>query len=352
MQRNLLAQALALAIVVPTALSAAQSEVDVRAAARAFEEGQRAQLAGDYVRAANLFEMAHRAAPAAAALRAAIRNHRAAGALARAATLSLEAIARYATDAVTRTLAQEVLSESEERLGRIRVTCASPCGITVDGALVSLRSVQEMDIFVEPGARAVQAEFDAGGRASAEVRVEEGQVQPLSLGPPLEETMPVEEPAFEEPAAQEPTDELANIEGEASSQGEDRPPGAFRHEPRRLERSSRRGWSPAVTYVGVGVVAVLGASLVWSVANLLDTSQSYEANPTRALYERGQDKIRRTWLLGAATAAAALGTVLVALLATDWYGDDDAAAAVWMPTLSLSPEGVGLGLAGRFGGRR
>lgn len=353
MPRTLLAQALALAIVAPAALSAAQPEADVRVAARAFEEGQRAQLEGDYVRAANLFEMAHRAAPAAAALRAAIRNYRAAGSLARAATLSLEAISRYATDAPTRSLAQEVLSESEGRLGRVRVSCASPCGVTVDGALVSLRSVETMEVFVEPGARAVQADFDAGGQATAEVEVAAGEVQAVSLEPPPEEAAAPAD-AGDDEASGAASDLGAGREASGDhAAGETEPPrGAFRHEPRRLQRPPRRGWPPAVTYVGIGVTAGLGAVLVWSVANLLDTSETYEANPTRELYERGQDKIRRTWLLGAATAAAALGTVLIAVLATDWYGDDDEAARAWSPTLSLSSEGAGLGLVGRFRGLR
>ncbi|MFK8002487.1 MAG: hypothetical protein AB8H86_23050, partial [Polyangiales bacterium] len=63
------------------AFANAQESVDVQAAARAYEQGQLAQLQNDYARAARFFEIAHRAAPAAAAIRSAIRNHHAAGAL-------------------------------------------------------------------------------------------------------------------------------------------------------------------------------------------------------------------------------------------------------------------------------
>src|SRR5260370_26192182 len=71
---------------------------DVDGAARAFEEGQRAQLHRDYARAADLFELADRSAPNAAALRSAIRNFEAAGNAAHAATLAAPAIERYPND--------------------------------------------------------------------------------------------------------------------------------------------------------------------------------------------------------------------------------------------------------------
>lgn len=362
MSRTLIAVGLAAALVVAASRSEAQVEPDVRAAARAFEEGQRAQLAGEYERAANLFEVAHRAAPAPAALRAAIRNYRAAGALARAATLSLEAISRYATDSATRALAQEVLSENEDGLARIRVRCALSCGVSVDGALVSLQSVREMELFVSPGARTLRADFDGGGQATATVDVAAGEVRTVELDLPAPTGAaepPTEEPATADPAtgagsADPTTVEPATAEPEAGASSR----GAFRREPRRLARPSRRGWPPAVTYVGVGVTAVLGAALVWSVASLLDTSESYQANPTRELYERGQDKIRRTGLLGAATGLAALGTLLIAVLATDWRDDGPSSARssdrdnAWVPTLSFSPEGGAVGFVRRFGGYR
>jgi hypothetical protein len=50
------------------------AQEDVQAASAAFAEAQRAQLRGDFPRAAELFEIADQAAPSPAALRSAIRN--------------------------------------------------------------------------------------------------------------------------------------------------------------------------------------------------------------------------------------------------------------------------------------
>ena len=72
-----LATCLTLLLVTP--LAAAQETPstpgsDVNAAAAAFQEGQRLQLAREYARAAEFFEIADHAAPSAAALRSAIRS--------------------------------------------------------------------------------------------------------------------------------------------------------------------------------------------------------------------------------------------------------------------------------------
>lgn len=312
-------------------VAAAQpSDGDVRAAARAFEEGQRAQLERDYARAAQLFEVAHRAAPAPAALRSAIRNHEAGGAHARAATLSLEAIARYATDAPTRTLATQVLSDHEAELGRVTVRCDSPCGVLVDGSPVSLRSVTQLEFFVDAGAHTVGAAFDSGGTQEAQVEVAAGGSESLSLVAPE-----VEEPTLE-PVPDPPPRE--------------REPGEFRREPLQIDRESRRGWSPVGAWIGIGATAALGAVLVWSIVDLFDTSDSFKANPSPELFESGQDKIRRTWILGVTTGVVAIGTLLIAVLATDWSGGDEDTA--WVPQLELGREGGTLGVVGRFGGLR
>ncbi len=141
----------------------AQSD-DVQAAARAFEEGQRAQLQQQYARAAQFFEIAHRAAPAPAAIRAAIRNHRAAGALPRAATLALVARTDYADDAETTALTQSVLEEAETTLAQAQVVCATPCTVSIDGRLATLAPIASVRVFVSPGAHEVSTRF---GEATA-----------------------------------------------------------------------------------------------------------------------------------------------------------------------------------------
>ncbi|MBK6528272.1 MAG: hypothetical protein IPF99_01385 [Deltaproteobacteria bacterium] len=87
--------AICLTLMLVTPLAAAQEAsppgdvTDVNAAAAAFQEGQRLQLAREHARAAEFFEIADHAAPSPAALRSAIRSHQAAGHAVRAATLSL-----------------------------------------------------------------------------------------------------------------------------------------------------------------------------------------------------------------------------------------------------------------------
>ncbi|HWE31301.1 MAG TPA: hypothetical protein VHB97_25020, partial [Polyangia bacterium] len=117
------------------ALSYAQNTPaeDVDGAARAFEEGQRAQLHRDYVRAAELFELADRSAPSAAALRAAMRNFDAAGNGEHAATLAGHALERYPADPETRKLAERLLAKLAPTLGQLSVRCPADCALVLDG---------------------------------------------------------------------------------------------------------------------------------------------------------------------------------------------------------------------------
>ncbi|HJK89304.1 MAG TPA: hypothetical protein RMH85_18270 [Polyangiaceae bacterium LLY-WYZ-15_(1-7)] len=328
------------------ARSAHAQEGSRRAAAQAFEAGQRAQLEGEYARAAQLFELAHRTAPAAAAIRSAIRNHRAAGNAARAATLSIEALRTYAADSATRQLAQETLDEAEGTLARLDVRCGAPCGVLIDGEVATLRAAVASELFVAPGERTVRAEFDGGGFQEATVQAAVGEVARVSLEAPA---APVSvEPESGAPGEGEPDEVAPDEDGGADEVDEaDAEPGAFRREPLHLERPSRVGLDPAYTWIGLGLTAGFGAVLVWSLVDLLEAHDEYEVNPTRERWERGQDRIRRTWILGVSTGVLAISTLLVATLGTDWEGRDDAhpAASAW-----LGPGGGGVTLSGRFGG--
>jgi hypothetical protein len=129
----MIARAVLVSMLLAVATVASAQESDVQAAAAAFGEAQRAQLRGDFAQAADLFEIADRAAPSPAALRSTIRNHRAAGQSARAATLSAEASTRYPDDAETSALATETLTALAPSLGHVSLRCASECTVTLDG---------------------------------------------------------------------------------------------------------------------------------------------------------------------------------------------------------------------------
>ena len=81
--------------VLGTSARAQQSSPDLQAAAEAFQQGQRAQVRGDFAQAAEMFDLANHSAPSAAALRSAIRMHQSAGHHAAAATRAAHALATY-----------------------------------------------------------------------------------------------------------------------------------------------------------------------------------------------------------------------------------------------------------------
>ncbi len=283
------------------ASSGARAQNDTAAAARAFEEGQRAQLRGDHAQAAQLFELAHRAAPAPAALRSAIRSHRSAGNDARAATLSLRAQREYPDDADTAGLAASTISEVAAELTRLDVTCSEPCTLTTDSRLVSLEESDSHALYLRPGSHELLARF--GDRTvSRSLTAQAGTaLEERFDAPAVVETEPEPEP---EPV--EPDPEPMNAE----------------QEPVTREPESS-GLPPALTFIGLGVTAALGAVMVWSLVDTFSGSDKYEADPTREGWEDGQDRIRRTWILGMSTAVVGLATIVLAAVGTDWGGDDE-----------------------------
>lgn len=302
----------------------AQDSADVQAAARAYEEGQLAQLQNDYARAARLFEIAHRAAPAAAAIRSAIRNHRAAGALPRAATLSVVAATSYADDAETSELTASVLAEARTALGRLDVACAASCSVSVDGHLVSLADGQEFSVYVLPGAHELSARFSTGEQTSS---------FEITAGAEMARTLEAPVAAIVEPDPVDPPVETLHI---------DVPP-----EPQ------PSGLSPVVTYIGAGVTVALAGVFVWSLLDTGSASDDYQANPTRAGFDDGQGRVLRTGILGAAAGAAGVATLIIAIAATNWESDADdedrASMPAFLPSAWASADGGGLAVSGALG---
>ncbi len=310
---------------------------DVQAAARAFEEGQRAQLQQQYARAAQFFEIAHRAAPAPAAIRAAIRNHRAAGALPRAATLSLEASSDYAEDAETLALARSVLEEAGRTLGQVEVTCAAPCAVSIDGRLATLEAAESIRVFVAPGDHEINARFGEVDAPPQSWTATAGQSGAVSFDAPVADPDP-------DPTEPDPSDGQ-NVQADPEDGNS-----SFRRDPVQLERTSASGLSPAVTWVGIGATAVVGAVFVWSLVDVGNASDNYHSNPTRDGFEEGQDKVRRMAILGATTGVLGVATLLIATLGTRWEGQDaahpaaDTRASVW-----VGQDGGGLVVSGSIG---
>lgn len=260
---------------------------DVHAAAAAFGEGQRAQLRGDFARAAELFEVADQAAPSPEALRSAIRNHRAAAQLARAATLSVRAIERYPEDAETRALAEETLAEAQAQLGALHVACDPACAITIDGRAAGEGTA--IHLFVDAGAHRVGASWPERGEATREIEVTPGSSTDVRLAPP--EPEPEVEP---EPEAA-PT-----------------PPAPVQPPP-------RRGLGPELFGVGVAITAFGAGLAIWSGVDTLAARDIYVENPSRARYENGVTLEWRTTGLWIATAAVGVTSAILAFF-TDFGG--------------------------------
>jgi hypothetical protein len=311
------------AFLVFTNAAYAQESADVQAAARAYEQGQLAQLQNDYAGAARLFEIAHRAAPAAAAIRSAIRNHRAAGALPRAATLSVVAAESYADDAETSELTASVLAEAGTTLGRLDVSCAESCSVSVDGHLVTLEDGREFSVYVLPGAHDLVARFSTGEQTSS-FEISAGAAATRSLEAPIAEVEP----------------ETINTELPVES------------EPMLPPEPESSGLSPVITYLGAGVTVALAGVFVWSLVDTGSASDDYQANPTRVGFDDGRGRVLRTGILGAAAGAAGVATLIIAIAATNWDSDDDedrASMPSFMPSAWARADGGGLALSGALG---
>jgi hypothetical protein len=286
----------------------AQQEVEV--AAKAFAEGQQAQVRGDFVRAAELFEIADQAVPSPAAVRSAIRMRGAAGQEVRAATLALQAIQRYAEDGETRAVAETAIGRFGPRLTRIRLSCTEPCTATLDGALVGAGSFASLEFFVTPGAHVVKASWP--GRPAITESLESSAGQSLEIllsAPPALKPAPAPAPARPAPAAVPPPRALALAEP---------------LEPVSTPRRDSGGLSPAVFWTGAALSAVGGGLVYWSGRDTLDERDEYERNPTREAYDRGVKLERRTNLLIAGTAVLAVATLSIGAFATDWGSSSNA----------------------------
>lgn len=308
--------------VVGASRAAAQRPEDVAAAAAAFREGQTAQLAGDYARAAELFELADDTAPSPAALRSAIRNRQAAGDAARAATLAAEAIERYPADGETRALADEVLAALRGSVGELHVSCATECTIAIDGRAVGEHAGSAFVVFVEPGAHTLVASWSGRDPVTRTFEVAGGASSTLALEAPAPTAVAEPEPEPEPIPAPAPTPEPATGGG---------------------------GVTPIVFGIGVGLTVVAGGVLVWSGLDVLAARDTYVATPTEAGYNDGLGRETRTNVLIGVTSGLAAATLVVAFF-TDFGGapSTEASAARALPTLAVTPEGATIGVAGTF----
>ncbi len=293
------------------------AQADVTAAGKAFSEGQAAQLSEDYQLAAQKFELAHSIMPSSAALRSAARMRFKAGNQALAATHALSLQADYPDDPESVALAAQLLEQLAPLLTRLVVTCEAPCTLSSNGRAVSVDKAKRHEFFVQPGAIELQAWFDGGAAADAEVDAQAGASFSVEFAPPAG-AGDAAEPALA-PVAQGREDEAY----------EPTPPPDVRR---------REGAHPAWFYTGLGLTVVGGAATTWLGLETQRLRDDFDAQPTRATYDDGMRTQLQTNIAAGVTAALGITTVILAFV-TDFDGPGASE-----PGVVFTPSGV----AGRF----
>lgn len=288
---------------------------DVSAAARAFSDGQAAQLEGNYERAAQSFEVAYNVAPSREALRSAVRARQLNNQLARAATLAQVLATRYADDPVSTKLAADVIAEARTKLARITITCTPSCTLAVGGRAVSLNTATTHIVFTVPGRQTFEASFGSERTASREITAKVGD----------DITLPIEAPP--PPAAPAPPSSTA-----PSDPPPPPPPPATKPLP------------PAVAIAGGATTLVLGALTIWSGLDTSKAHDAYVADPTEAGWDDGRSKQQRTNLLLLGTGLVGVATAVTAVWFTQW-GGPPASTEIAITPLS---GGAAVSFSGRF----
>ena len=283
------------------AVGARDACADVAAAARAFSDGQAAQLEGDYDRAAQSFELAFSITPSKEALRSAVRARQHVKQLARAATLAELLLAQYAADPASARLAQDVIAEAKPKLGRMAITCSASCTVAVGGRAISVKAAELHVVYVTPGTQALELTFEGGQAVTRELVVGAGDDVKVPIERPAVEAPPTA-PAGPPETAPEPPHPVTSPTPEVA------------REP--------HGLSPLVAISGAVVTVGLAATGVWSGLDTNHAHDAYVADPTPRGWSDGRSKQLRTNVLFAGAAATGIATALVAVFWTRWHGEE------------------------------
>jgi hypothetical protein len=278
------------------------ARADVSAAARAFADGQSAQLEGDYDRAAQSFELAFSNAPSKEALRSAVRARKLAGQLARAATLAEVLLAQYASDATSAALAGDVIAEARPKLGRVTVSCSAKCWLAVGGRAISMPPAETIVLYLQPGHHTLEATYEDGRSAAREVAAVAGADNQVELDPPRQPADPTPADPELKPAA---------------------PPHA--------EHVEQRGVRPLVPLTGGAVAIGLAGVAIWSGLDTNKAHDAYVQNPTHAAFVDGRSKQLRTNILIGSAIAVGVTSAIVAIWWTRWDSGE------LPPAVSLAP---------------
>lgn len=298
------------------AQDSAPSAERIKTAAEEYDRGRRAYLAKEFETAATHFENAFRDAPRAEALRNAIRARREAKQLARAATLSAIANAKYPSDAPTTQLARDVLKEAAPALQQFDIECKPECAVTADGRVVSQADATSHRIYLDPGAHELAFGFSHERAVAKSVDAKKGGRDTLNIDAPPPKADAVVPPTVVPPPSS------------GGTAGADRPPTTTTGTATAstiTTPTSERPFGPAVFFVGAGITVALAAG---TVVSGIDAKNNPGVEKVREAcvgkgescpeYQDGKSAETRTNVLLAATLGAAVVTGVIGVFFTQW----------------------------------
>jgi hypothetical protein len=313
---------LAACAVAAAALINIASAQDLTGAANAFSRAQKAELSGDHATAAELFELADSLVPSPEALRSALRSRIAAGHMATAALHAEALSSRYPDDTRSKELVDAALELAAKTLMRFEVECQPhTCAVLIDGAAATVETAHHHLFYIESGKHEVIAAF---GNTRSEPQFAEGE--PGARG----------SLSFSDAPPPEPNGESA---GAGASVSKDRPVAD--------SSAPKNGLPRGIFLAGVAVTVGLGVATVWSSLDVLRLYEQYKKNQTPDAYDEGRDKEKRTNILIAATAAAAVTTGVIAIF-TRWKSDGGSGQHNVRAAVGVVPNGGLASVSGSF----
>jgi hypothetical protein len=302
-------------------LSPHTARAEITGAARAFAEGQAAQLEGKHALAAERFELAFALQPSKEALRAAVRMQMNAENFARAATDAQVLLDGFGEDAPSAELARATLEQLAPRLARFEVSCIPACTLLVDHLVYFLEPARQHRLYLTPGRVALEAHFAGGSKASRAVTTNAGATVRLEL----------EAPAAASPSSQS---RVASSARATSTP----PPGAAPPAP----SATSQGLPVAVPWLTGSVALACGAVTLWAALDTKRQHDRYVEHPSEDQWNRGVARQKLTNVLLTSTAVLAATTLTLTFFVR---GSDKPNLGV---SPALGPTSASLALSGRF----
>jgi len=297
-------------------LSPRAAHADVTGAARAFAEGQAAQLEGKYALAAERFELAFTLQPSKEALRSAVRMQMSAEDFARAATDAQTLLDKFGNDAQSAELAHSILEQVTPQLVRYEVSCAPACTLLVDHLVYFLEPARQHRLYLNPGRVALEAQFASGRKASRSLSAGSGETARVAL---------------KEPAAPPPNSFARPATPPIAPPRSQHPPEA-----------PAKGLPRVIPWITGAATVACGAAAAWAALDTKRQHDEYVQHPTNEKWNAGVARQRMTNALLASTAVLAATTITL----TFFVGGSDKTSVGISPALGATWASVDL--SGRF----